>query len=421
MKSEIKLSSPNWKISIVVGFFVTVLIIFLSLVFRVEFGVILLSVAGSIAGIGLVAIVGKVVSLLYWREFKRLELETARQELRLTTFKADRAQLEAFVISIPKTQRVITRPDSPIRVIEALPEPAHALLPATTHELDLLTVFTQPTQSYACVGGQQTGKTYQMRHIAQHWLNNGSRPIVVGPKWDRGEWAGCLLFGGMGDFAEVSKGITIVRQEAQRRHADLDRLHKDHSILPVFFDDWTPIVDAVDNARELVLQATTLYASVNIILYFILHSDTANAWGVDRKGAALKDNFIKLFIVPHYDANGLIVREKTRGYVKFAGDNQEYPVKLFNTPLVTTYTPILETEEYINLEVEPTPTEAYILNLHGRGYSHARICEHVYGYKSSNKYPEIDRVLAKFGACNVQNTLARPLCTPLHDAREDVG
>lgn len=280
---------------------------------------------------------------------------------------------------------------------ELLP-PSKVIEGQASHPLDLLTVFTQPTQSYGCVGGQRVGKTFQMRHIANHWVQNGFKPIVVGPKWDVGEWAGCLLFGGQGNFAEVEKGITIVRQEAQRRHAD-HRPHKDHSILPVFFDDWTPIVDAVSNAREMVLQATTLYASVNIILYFILHSDTSNAWGVDRKGAALKDNFIKLFIVPYYDSSGLIVRDRTSGYIKFASDNQEYPVKLFNTPL----SPMLqeainfETPDYINLEVQPTVIEAEILRLfQEENETVSSIAEVIYGNKGGNQNEQVKRILEKF-------------------------
>lgn len=91
-------------------------------------------------------------------------------------------------------------------------------------------------------------------------------------------------------------------------------------------------MDSVSNARALVLEATTLYASVNVLLYFILHSDTANAWGVDRKGAALKDNFVKLFIEPAYDTNGLIVRDRTRGYIRFAGEAVDRPTRLFMTP-----------------------------------------------------------------------------------------
>lgn len=268
---------------------------------------------------------------------------------------------------------------------ELLPEPA---------PLDLLTVFTQPTQAYAIIGGQQSGKTWQARHIAAHWARQGDRPVVIGPKWDQGEWSGCYLIGGGGDMAAVEWGINLVRRLVERRHADTGRSHKSHPIQPVFFDDWTPIVDAVPNARTLVLEATTLYASVNVLLYFILHSDTAAAWGVERKGAALKDNVVKLFITPQYDQAGLVIRSQTQGHLRFAGESVDRPVRLFNTPPVEVgrsrvITPPIQAGA-------PTASEAKILALHRQGASHAKICEQVWGYKSGNKYPEIEAVLAKF-------------------------
>lgn len=257
--------------------------------------------------------------------------------------------------------------------------------------LDLLTVFTQPTQSYAIIGGQQSGKTFQARHIANYWIAKGIKPLVIGPKWDKGEWGGCILLGGNGDFQAVADGITIIRRIVETRHANVNKAHKEHRILPVFFDDWTPIVDAVANARAMVLEATTLYASVNVLLYFILHSDTANAWGVDRKGAALKDNFVKLFITPQYDTNGLIMRHQTRGYIRFAGESVDRPTKLFAASPIT-----LGQSKVVNLLMGPNEQEQKILSLHAEGKSHAAICEIVWGYKSSNKYPEIEAVLNKF-------------------------
>lgn len=212
---------------------------------------------------------------------------------------------------------------------QVIPGQAH-LLPEPAAPLDLLTVFTQPLQAYAIIGGQQTGKTFQARHIAAFWVRQGIRPVVLGPKWDKGEWGGCYLIGGNGDFAAVEWGINLVRRLVEQRHA-AQVAHKSHPIQPIFFDDWTPIVDAVSSARALVLEATTLYASVNVLLYFILHSDTAHAWGVDRKGAALKDNFVKLLIQPAYDAAGLIDRSMTEGAIRFAGEATERPTRLFTT------------------------------------------------------------------------------------------
>jgi hypothetical protein len=176
-----------------------------------------------------------------------------------------------------------------------------------------------------------------LRRIGCGWL----RPVVIGPKWDKGEWGGCYLIGGNGDFEAVERGIALVRKLVEQRHADTTKRHKEHSIQPIFFDDWTPIVDAVHNARALVLEATTLYASVNVLLYFILHSDTANAWGVDRKGAALKDNFIKLVIQPVYSDNGLIIRSQTKGFIQFTGDSTERPAQLFTTPPMMVGKPVV--------------------------------------------------------------------------------
>jgi hypothetical protein len=269
------------------------------------------------------------------------------------------------------------------------------LLPETVESepLDLLTVFTQPTQSYAIIGGQQTGKTFQARHLANYWVSRGVKPLVIGPKWDKGEWGGCILLGGNGNFQAVSYGITIIRRIVEARHADTSKAHKEHRTLPVFFDDWTPIVDHVPNARALVLEATTLYASVNVLLYFILHSDTANAWGVDRKGAALKDNFVKLFIEPVYDIHGLIVRDRTRGYVRFAGESVDRPAHLFAAPPLvmgpaSIFRPLAK--------LEPNETEQKVLDLHAAGASYNEICRQVYGSAGGKQIQLIKEILAKY-------------------------
>jgi DNA segregation ATPase FtsK/SpoIIIE-like protein len=47
--------------------------------------------------------------------------------------------------------------------------------------------------------------------------------------------------------------------------------------------------------------------------------------------------------------------------------------------------------------IGPSNKETKIIELHQAGASHAQICQEVYGYKSSNKYPEIDEVIGKYG------------------------
>jgi hypothetical protein len=215
-----------------------------------------------------------------------------------------------------------------------------ALLPEQRQQqaaqLDLLTIFTQPTQSYAVIAGQQVGKTYQMQQIAAYWRRQGIKTIVIGPKRDVGEWPDCEFFGGNYNFVNVQRGLRIVEQLAKDRHKD-DKPHKQHLPQPVFIDDWTSIREKIrSEAEAFIIDATVLYASVNIILYFIIHIDTANAWGVGRIGAALKDNFIKLVIEPGYNDQGLIDRKCNRGYLIRPGETKKdrQAIKLFNSIII---------------------------------------------------------------------------------------
>lgn len=341
--STLEIKKPDLRFRVIVSVSGFVTLIILALMFQSQAGWI-------VFGMGSVGIMSFGVSTWLKYQFgvhqiKRLKAETVVIEQKAEQAKIVTQQMERQSRIFETRSGVFVIGLSDFDFVPTTASMQRKLLPAsisTTDKepLDLLTVFSQPTQSYACIGGQQTGKTYQMRYIAQKWLagdcgGHSVMPIVIGPKWDRGEWAGCQLFGGNGNFERVAVGLKTIQEIASDRHAS-NKAHKEHQVLPVFFDDWTPIVNEIEAAKDLIFNATTLYASVNILLYFILHSDTANAWGVDKKGAALKDNFIKLFLVPHYNQNGLIIREDTRGYITFPGDKEEYPTRLFNLPFPAT-------------------------------------------------------------------------------------
>ena len=208
------------------------------------------------------------------------------------------------------------------RTVNALPRSQSATKQLEGHSqgderLDLLTVFSQTGRAYGVIGDQQTGKTWQARHIAHRWLTAGTPVVVIGPKWDKGEWDGCIKLGGFFRYDVVGRAIAWVQAEAEKRHANKQMGHKEHPLLVIFFDDWTQIKRNCSNAEQLIIDASTMYASVNLILYFIIHSDTREAWGVDRVGASLKDGLIKLIVVPRYNGKGRVDFSLTRGYVRF--------------------------------------------------------------------------------------------------------
>lgn len=253
--------------------------------------------------------------------------------------------------------------------------------PVQSEPIDLLKVMTQPTQSYAILGGQQQGKTYQAQLIAQHWQQQQLEVIVIGPKRDKGEWPGCTYYGDGFNWLNLMEGIERVRSEALKRHQDKVKGHKQNTIMPVFFDDWTNTRAELEAAEGLILDATTLYASVNIVLYFILHLDTANAWGVGKVGAALKDNFIKLRIKPHYQG-GMIVREKSKGLLIFPGDKEKHEVELLRPQ----YQVLL-----------PSPEERRVIELHQAGLSKSAIARKVYGDDGGNQLKKVGKILENSG------------------------
>lgn len=321
MESDIKIQTPNWRGHLTLGLFGAVVIIGLGLMFPGPVGLILFSIAGVVIMMGLLWAASQAARLYY-------AVRMSQQALRLETYKADRAEAERFVLSFNRTERILLPDGANVRLIEAMADSAAAALAGEVGGFDLATVFMQPLQVYAIIGAQQTGKTFQARHLAALWIERGMVPLVIGPKWDRGEWGGCELRGGRGDYGAVEAGIEAVRREALRRHGDDSRGHKEHALKPVFFDDWTAIVEGCESSRALIFEAATLFASVNIVLYFIIHADTSAAWGVDRKGAALKDGFVKLFILPEYDQAGNVLRYKTRGLVRLPS-GEERPAALF--------------------------------------------------------------------------------------------
>lgn len=215
------------------------------------------------------------------------------------------------------------------RLIEASPQQI------AEPPLHIRKVFSQVVQVYGIIGGQQVGKTFQTRHIISDWQRNGVVTWVIGPKWDRGEWENCRLFGGGGNYKAVAQGLDALHAEAKRRHADKTLTHKQHSPLVAVLDDWTQIVEQCDNAKSFIYQATTLFASVNIVLIFLVHADTADAWGVSKKGAALTHGFIKAYLIPHYNnSTGQINRTQTTAEVWLPGTTERRPLQLESAPVL---------------------------------------------------------------------------------------
>ena len=270
--------------------------------------------------------------------------------------------------------------------LKKVPRKERIALRESIAPLNLLTSFMEPERTYGFIAGAQTGKTFQARFIAEAWRQRNIIPWIIGPKIDieNGEWGGCKFWGKGQDYEAIESGLALVRQEAKRRH-ESDKGHKSHKILPVFLDDWTTTIEEVESARKFVIEGNTLYASVNIILYFILHSDTADAWGVATKGASLKNDAIKLKLVSTIDQDGKVIRSETKGIVFFP-DKAGRPVDLMTGQLPVLPVEIMEADTRI---IENETWEHKVKDLVDGGMSKNKACYIVTGrgYGGNNVMP----------------------------------
>jgi hypothetical protein len=235
------------------------------------------------------------------------------------------------------------------------------------------------------VGARDSGKTTVLQWIISRRLQS-SKVVVIDPHASPGKWEGCIVVGTGRDYLEIEKALDALIQLMTTRYDDIGQgkvAEGQHRKITILIDEWRAIVANVRSASAAIKALLTESRKTAFSVFLTSHSDRAKPLGLEGE-YDLKDGFAvaRLSI-----ANG------HRRATLDTGDG-EIPVMLPG-PFNGHSPPAIDTGEFINLEPEPTPTEAMIVQMHEQGASHAKICEEVWGYKSSNKYPEIDRVLRK--------------------------
>lgn len=228
--------------------------------------------------------------------------------------------------------------------------------------------------AYAVIGEQQCGKTYNVDElICKTWLSRNVVPTVIALKSDTQEWDGCQLVGGTGEIATIIEGINAVSQEATRRHQS-KMGHKDHPPLIIILDDWDDIVlEAPRMASRFVQKALTMYASVNIVCYFLLHDDTLPAWGLTGVGASVKNKVVKLVINKGMQADGSPNPKNSTAQIQYPSG------EIRPTSLVGQYH-------------QPEVLERKVVELNRQGFKPTQIAEATIG-KGGNQVARIKRIL----------------------------
>lgn len=191
----------------------------------------------------------------------------------------------------------------------------------------LIPVMTQPGIVYVISGAQRSGKSWQAGHIADHWLSFGITPIVIGTKSDNPgyDWAGCKM--AITDNKRVlTMALKKIMKDSRERHG---LLKAERQPQPVILDDWMATLRLVPKlAYEFMSMAAVTMASAKIVVYIIMQSDTVNAFGLKQLGATLKNNFMRLNVIPIPGADGRITPGHSCGKLIYPNTKDAIPVGL---------------------------------------------------------------------------------------------
>jgi len=216
MKSEIRVSSGNTKLQIIIGVCLTVIVIFLSVWFRFEVSIILLSSAGVIAVAGAVVAFNRLALGRIEHQARALELATRAQILRQETYKADRLEAERLVLNYSRNERLLVAPELTFRVIDPA-DRGPALLESGLDSENLRPVMDVIAgEPCVCIyGARDAGKTT----LALHWIAcQQAERIVIDPKpAGLNSWPTDRVIGCNGRMDEIEPAVSRVYAEVLRR------------------------------------------------------------------------------------------------------------------------------------------------------------------------------------------------------------
>ncbi|MEE8307996.1 MAG: hypothetical protein V3R81_12075, partial [Gammaproteobacteria bacterium] len=393
--TTVYVDNGTWKIKIALGAVGIVAVVILAFAFRFEIGILMLGAGAVVVWRGWVWVshvrkLGNHAVRRMEAETKRIELETdiVAQQLAQEKHKTDEFKLSKLFIEtrVGVFQHTPDQPD-PFFIPASAAE--RKALPAQVIEqpLDLLHIFTQQQLAYTLIGAQRSGKSYQAMHIVDRWLDRGITPLVTGYKKRSGEWHGCkqVISSNSAILEKTLRAIIATgdeRNNSQRR---------DLPPQPVFLDDWMWTVMNVDNASEFFSAAGTVLASANVICYFLMQSDTRDAYGGGKYGAMLKNNLTKLILEPEPDASGAIVPGRSHGFLQYANSKERLPLPLVSgvprcISLDTPPPPPPPAPVAAPEPTKPTPREQIILEMFGQGASLNQISKRINEDRTGGTY-----------------------------------
>ncbi|GIK43882.1 MAG: hypothetical protein BroJett011_77150 [Chloroflexota bacterium] len=258
------------------------------------------------------------------------------------------------------------------------------LLP-TIAQVDLLAALDN-VQRCLIVGASDSGKTTLLRWLVSRRLAR-SKVIVIDPHAYPQKWPACIMVGMGRNYPEIGKALDALVRLMTKRYEEIGKgivAEQGHSRITIFIDEWRAIVYNVKQSSDAIKALLTESRKAAFSVFVATHSDRAKPLGLEGE-YDLKDGFA---IVRLSGANGQWQATLDTG-------NGEIPVTLPGA-YPAQNPPILDTDEFIKLEPEPTSEEIRILELYDAGESISAIATAVFGSKGGPQNKRVEAILNRF-------------------------
>jgi len=252
--------------------------------FSFEFSVILLGIGGITVIAGGVGIYGRVLAIRYNRQLSHLEIERQRQQLRIITAEADKAELAAGIFTFPRTERALLLPGHNMQFIEAVAGSggeAGAAPALPTGQIELLPLLDR-AERVLVKGASDAGKTTVFQHVASR---AGGNVTIVDPHYQPGLWPeGARIIGAGRNYGEIGAYLDYVVAEMDSRYKRRAAGERDFQPMTVIIDEFMSITAECEGAGRVISSMIRESRKVGFRLFVGSHSELVKPLGLEGAG-----------------------------------------------------------------------------------------------------------------------------------------
>jgi hypothetical protein len=264
----------------------------------------------------------------------------------------------------------------------------------------------EPMQRLLIVGGQNSGKTTLLKHIARQ-RNSAGNVLVLDSHNTLGKWSSDYRIVGHGrDYSAIEtelKNLVAVMDNRYKELASGKVGERKHELITVICDEWTTVSKNLNNLDAYLLPLLTESRKVGIDLMLATHSQTAESLGLKGK-ADLKTAFDAVLILKNISGKRIVDLDNGESISNyhhcgaFIESSNKYKPELVNNEFQNKLNSIL-TNPIVKEDLikEQLTIETYHELIKANSYTLSKLTKLVYGNSNGRNIRKVKKFLESRG------------------------